>query len=209
MWCLRVTRGWRLFESSTRQGIVLTTLLSFSSLTGRALINFFRAGAALNGEGTALIWVRYITLGEAGKQHFLWCIVLRCTIRVIMWVRLTIHLKAIVSSTFRLYVILRYKKPFQLLTSTSWWKSDVTAEKRALKKSKTACLKVSCWKQNEYIAPQGRKILKLPPTWTPPPPPHKKLATLKSCIFIRFGRITFKLGNFLNVKTLFRRCRRF
>ena len=211
MWCLRVTRGWRLFESSTRQGIVLTTLLLFSSLTGRALINFFRAGAALNGEGTALIWIRYITLGEAGKQHFLWCIVLRCTVRVIMWVRLTIHLKAIVSSTFRLYVILRYKKPFQLLTSTSWWKSDVTAEKRALKKSKTACLKVSCWKQNEYIAPQGRKILKLPPTWTPPPPPppHKKLATLKSCIFIRFGRITFKLGNFLNVKTLFRRCRRF
>ena len=42
-----------------------------------------------------------------------------------------------------------------------------------------------------------------------PTPPHKKLATLKSCIFIRFGRITFKLGNFLNVKTLFRRCRRF
>ena len=118
-----------------------------------------------------------------------------------MWVRLTIHLKAIVSNTFRLYVILRYKKPFQLLTSTSWWKSVVTAEKRALKNVKLSCLKVSCWKQNKYVAPHKRKILQPSPTCTPSP--HKKLGTLKSCIFTLFGRITFKLGNFLNVKALF------
>ena len=173
MWCLRVTRGWRLFESSTRQGIVLTTLLLFSPLTGRALINFFRVGAALNGEGTALIWVRYITLGEAGKQHFLWRIVLRCTVRVIMWVRLTIHLKAIVSSTFRLYVILRYKKPFQLLTSTSWWKSDVTAEQRALKKSKTVMSESELLKTERIYSPSRTQNFKTTTNLVPPPPPIK------------------------------------
>ena len=70
--------GWRLFESWTRQRIVLATTLLFSVLTGGALINFFLTDAVLNGEGMG--------------STFLWCIVLCCTVRVIMRVRLTIHL---------------------------------------------------------------------------------------------------------------------
>lgn len=45
-------------------------MLLFSVLTGRALINFFFTRAALNGKGKAIIWVRYITIGEAVKHHF-------------------------------------------------------------------------------------------------------------------------------------------
>ena len=64
-------------------------------------------------------------------------------------------------------------------------------------------------KTERIYSPSRTQNFKTTTNLDPSPPPHKKLATLKSCIFIRFGRITFKLGNFLNVKTLFRRCRRF
>ena len=157
---LRVAFVWKL--DATKNCINYDIIISV--LTGRALINFFLTDAALNGERTALIWVRYITIGEAVKQHFpvVHCITLHSQGDFVS--RLTMHLKAIVSSTFRLYVILRYKKPFQLLTSTSWWKSVVTAEKRAFfKKVKLSCLKVSCWKQNKYIAPAKRTILQPSP----------------------------------------------
>ena len=40
----------------------------------------------------------------------------------------------------------------------------------------------------------------------PPPPTHKHLynfATLRSCIFVSFEQITFKLSNFINLTALF------
>ena len=80
--------------------------------------------------------------------------------------------------------------------------------KKLLKISKIAKFESDLLKINEDIAPRSREILQTLVWWRTQtcPPPYQRLqifATLRTYIFARLRRITFKFGNFTNIKALF------